>query len=328
MKTAFFSCMNDLVLSKNDELKYLILMIEEKYKKIEKENYFNMWKKFIINMKNIENKNNLDEISNKKNIFKIEEEKSNDNVEEDSNLIIPDDDYIESLRQQNENNNKEEQKYTDNNNEKNQEYFTIEENNKNITANYNNANELTISNYTKNDINKKKAQNIKKKINEQNLEKGQENLIIDYDDETNSVPAEYKSGNSEEKNFAIIGDEKENNNIKLNLNELDLKEKSINIKEEDYLSYNNISNKNSWKNDRKPNKEGGHQLIYNKVIITKNFNNKKEINKRNNELDDKNNYNNKSQNIINKYVIESKPNDIIGKEGKSFSEFEEENRLN
>lgn len=328
MKTAFFSCMNDLVLSKNDELKYLILMIEEKYKKIEKENYFNMWKKFIINMKNIENKNNLDEISNKKNIFKIEEEKSNDNVEEDSNLIIPDDDYIESLRQQNENNNKEEQKYTDNNNEKNQEYFTIEENNKTITANNNNANELTISNYTKNDINKKKAQNIKKKINEQNLEKGQENLIIDYDDETNSVPAEYKSGNSEEKNFAIIGDEKENNNIKLNLNELDLKEKSINIKEEDYLSYNNISNKNSWKNDRKPNKEGGHQLIYNKVIITKNFNNKKEINKRNNELDDKNNYNNKSQNIINKYVIESKPNDIIGKEGKSFSEFEEENRLN
>ena len=119
--------------------------------------------KFIINMKNIENKNNLDEISNKKNIFKIEEEKSNDNVEEDSNLIIPDDDYIESLRQQNENNNKEEQKYTDNNNEKNQEYFTIEENNKTITANNNNANELTISNYTKNDINKKKAQNIKKK---------------------------------------------------------------------------------------------------------------------------------------------------------------------
>ena len=31
MKTAFFSCMNDLVLSKNDELKYLILMIEEKF---------------------------------------------------------------------------------------------------------------------------------------------------------------------------------------------------------------------------------------------------------------------------------------------------------
>ena len=328
MKTAFFSCMNDLVLSKNDELKYLILMIEEKYKKIEKENYFNIWKKFNINMKNNENKNNIDEIANKKSIFKLEKEKSNDNFEEDSNLIIPDDDYIESLRQQNENNIKEEQKYTDNNTEKNQAYFTIEENNKTITLNNNNANELTISNNIKNDKNLKKAQNIKKSNNEQKIEKCQENLIIDYDDETNSMAAECRSGNSEEKNFGIIGDEKENNNIKLNLNELDLKEKSINIKEEDYQSYNNINNKKGRINGRIPEKEGGAQLVYNKVIITKNSNNKKEINKRNSKLDNKNSYNNKSQNIVNKYAIESNSNDIIGKGGKSFSEFEEENRLN
>ena len=243
MKTAFFSCMNDLVLNKNDELKYLILMIEEKYKKIEKENYFNIWKEFNINMKNIKNKNNIDKITNKKSIFKLEEDKSNDNIEEDSNLIIPDDDYIESLRQQNENNIKEDQKYTDNNAEKNQAYFTIEENNKTITIKNNNVNELTISNNIKNDKNIKMAQNIKKINNEQNIGRGKENLIIDYDDETNSMPADYKSGNSEDKNFEIIGDEKENNNIKLNLNELDLKEKSINIKEEVYKSYNNISNK-------------------------------------------------------------------------------------
>ena len=329
MKTAFFSCMNDLVLSKNDELKYLILMIDEKYQKLEKENYFNIWKKFNINMKNIENKNNADEISNKKNIFKLEEEKSNDNIEEDSNLIIPDDDYIESLRQQNENNNnKEKQKYADNYTEKDKEYFTIEENNKTITINNNNANELSISNNIKNDKNVKKAQYKKKIINEQNLEKYKENLIIDFDDETNSIPAECKSDNSDEKNFAIIGDGKENYNTQLNLNKLDLKEKSINIKEEDYQSYNIISNKKSGKNDRIPDKEGGAQLVYNKVIITKNFNNKKEINKRNNKLDDINSYNNKSQNIINKNIIESNPNDIVGKGGRSFSEFEEENRLN
>ena len=330
MKTAFFSCMNDLVLNKNDELKYLILMIEEKYKKIEKENYFNLWKEFNIKMKNIETKNNIDEVTNKKNIFKLEEDKSNDNIEEDSNLIIPDDEYIESLRKQNENNIKDDKKYTDNNNtEKNQAYFTIEENNKTITINNNNVNELTISNNIKNDKNIKMAQNIKKINNEQNVGKGKENLIIDYDDETNSVPADYKSGNSEDKNFEIIGDEKENNNIKLNLNELDLKEKSINIKEEEvYKTYNNISNKKFGKNGRIPDKEGGVQLVYNKVIITKNSNNKKEKIKRNSKLDNKNSYNNKSQNIINKYDIESNPNDIIGKGGKSFNEFEEENRSN
>ena len=67
IKIAFFNCISDLVLNKNDELKYLILYFEEKHKKNLIEKYFNKWKNKILSAKNekhineynIESNNNI-----------------------------------------------------------------------------------------------------------------------------------------------------------------------------------------------------------------------------------------------------------------------------
>ena len=67
IKNDFYKNINDLVLNKNDELKYLILYFEEKYKKHLIKKNFCYWKKIILgakynnNIKNntIENNNNL-----------------------------------------------------------------------------------------------------------------------------------------------------------------------------------------------------------------------------------------------------------------------------
>ena len=64
IKNDFYKNMNDLVLNKNDELKYLILYFEEKYKKKLIKNYFIRWKKNFLgaksnkNIKKIKNENN------------------------------------------------------------------------------------------------------------------------------------------------------------------------------------------------------------------------------------------------------------------------------
>ena len=55
MKIAFFNCINDLVLNKNDELKYLILYFEEKHKKNLLGKYFNNWKNSILGAMNMNN---------------------------------------------------------------------------------------------------------------------------------------------------------------------------------------------------------------------------------------------------------------------------------
>ena len=316
MKTAFFSCMNDLVLNKNDELKFLILMIEEKYKKLKTEQYFNFWKIFIKN-KNIQNKEN--------------------NNKEETNIDIPEEEDINSSRAQNANENNNiirHQNYfeTNNNNEENnQEYFTIEENNKNSISN-NNINELTLSNndynlsqynipnYNYN--NKEKNENLNidpynnntKKINKKEKEK---NLIIDYDDETNSTPIEYKSDVSDKNNFEIIRDEKDNNkqniNIITNLDCNNLKEKTINIKDIEHQT--NDLNKNYIKDNlninyiSKEENKNNNNMTYNQINMNKNINNK-------------------SLKLRNKLIIERNFNELNDKTGKSFSEIEEENRLN
>ena len=67
IKIAFFNCISDLVLNKNDELKYLILYFEEKHKKNLIEKYFKTWKNKVssaknekqINEYNIESNNNI-----------------------------------------------------------------------------------------------------------------------------------------------------------------------------------------------------------------------------------------------------------------------------
>lgn len=56
MKIAFFNNINDLVLNKIDELKYLVLYLEEKNKKKKIGNYFNIWKNNVLSA---QNKNNI-----------------------------------------------------------------------------------------------------------------------------------------------------------------------------------------------------------------------------------------------------------------------------
>ena len=67
IKIAFFNCISDLVLNKNEELKYLILYFEEKHKKNLIEKYFKTWKNKVLSAKNekhineynIESNNNI-----------------------------------------------------------------------------------------------------------------------------------------------------------------------------------------------------------------------------------------------------------------------------
>ena len=67
IKIAFFNCISDLVLNKNDELKYLILYFDEKHKKNLIEKYFKTWKNKVLSAKNekhineynIESNNNI-----------------------------------------------------------------------------------------------------------------------------------------------------------------------------------------------------------------------------------------------------------------------------
>ena len=56
MKIAFFNNINDLVLNKIDELKYLVLYLEEKNKKKKIGKYFNIWKNNVLSA---QNKNNI-----------------------------------------------------------------------------------------------------------------------------------------------------------------------------------------------------------------------------------------------------------------------------
>ena len=84
IKNAFFNCVNDLVLNKSDELKYIIIYLDEKYKKKKKEKYFNIWKNTTLGASNNNIKKNEIEITNNdtiyrnkgiKNIFDINKQK-------------------------------------------------------------------------------------------------------------------------------------------------------------------------------------------------------------------------------------------------------------
>ena len=85
MKIAFFNNINDLVLNKIDELKYLVLYLDEKNKKKIIGKYFNFWKNIVlsaVNTKNIKQyeieNNNINFIKRNKSpnnhIFKIKEQ--------------------------------------------------------------------------------------------------------------------------------------------------------------------------------------------------------------------------------------------------------------
>ena len=75
MKTAFFNNMSDLILNKKDELKYLILYLDEKYKRDIIFRYLNIWKKNIFGGKI---KENIDKIDKR--------DELKDNIEENEDI--------------------------------------------------------------------------------------------------------------------------------------------------------------------------------------------------------------------------------------------------
>ena len=75
MKTAFFNNMSDLILNKKDELKYLILYLDEKYKRDKIFRYLNIWKKNIFGGKI---KENIDKIDKR--------DELKDNIEENEDI--------------------------------------------------------------------------------------------------------------------------------------------------------------------------------------------------------------------------------------------------
>ena len=235
----------------------------------------------------------------KKNENELNDKSSN---EEESNIIIPDDEYIESFRIPKENIDifeKNEQNDGIKNNQ--DELFIIEINNKisnevqdnNLTISKNIENKIENNLSNKNDINKEKRENENIcQPYEEYEEEGEENLIIDYDDETNSHQPENKSFDSHKNKISLDQGNKLDIKIDLVKNNNNIKENSINIEN---------------------NKEKEEKIIYNKINSYKSSNIKKDLSNKYKK------FNNKSQKI---------ENDIIDKVGKTFSEFEEENRIN
>ena len=347
--SAFFKSLNGLVLNKNDELKYLIVILEEKLRNYQKNKILTKWKIIL--------KNN--DFNNKKTKKKFEKNKNNkndikDNDEEEESIIIPSNDDIESLREKkiekNNNANGKQSNFESINNDK--EYFIIEENNNYLTSN--NKKELTFSNNNEykfinnkfpNNKNKNKENKIelKNNISKQNKnekynekleeDNGEELFIIDYDDETNSIPQNNKSDSSNKKNDFLIEDEKIKTNHKnkinndKNNNNFIIEENIIKYRKNDcLLKDKNQNNDNIYESERlKEEEEKINNYTYNKIYNNINKSN----NRRKKEKNYRNNYFiNKSLKIEKKINIDFDTSDIIEKEGKTFSEIEEENRIN
>ena len=106
MKISFFNCISDLVLNKNDELKYLILYFEEKRKKNLVEKYYNVWKNIAISAKcenlikkyEIENNNKIIYRTNK--LYNLNDKKQMSLIEIKKYII----DYDEEINSKEKNN--------------------------------------------------------------------------------------------------------------------------------------------------------------------------------------------------------------------------------
>ena len=106
MKISFFNCISDLVLNKNDELKYLILYFEEKRKKNLVEKYYNVWKNIAISAKcenlikkyEIENNNKIIYRTNK--FYNLNDKKQMSLIEIKKYII----DYDEEINSKEKNN--------------------------------------------------------------------------------------------------------------------------------------------------------------------------------------------------------------------------------
>ena len=148
MKSLFFSSMNDLILTKNDELKYLIISLEDKKINFLKSNKFNLWRNLLIsetqNYKTTYSQAheflNQNKLKNKENDEKYSEK------DDYKNVIINLDDVIsnENLNESNDNDeqlNSETQRIKD---ESIEAYYN-EASNNNVTNNNNNFDNNNIN---------------------------------------------------------------------------------------------------------------------------------------------------------------------------------------
>ena len=266
MKIAFFNCINDLVLNKNDELKYLILYFEEKHKKNLLGKYFNNWKNSILgamNMNNIKKykiqNNNINiiyrnkESNNKLNYkekkhFSTEENINQKKFSKEKELIEMEKyiiDYDEDLINKNkikENNNINENKInirakTDDENEKMEKY---RKKFKELEEEY----RIKYLLSSKNDINDNEAENIiniKNSINKA-INCTKENIYKIDEYESNKIYHNNKiqsKGENENINVVIFDSlEKENHNIKVD--PLDINNSNENHTNKKYFINNDL----------------------------------------------------------------------------------------
>ena len=189
MKIAFFNCISDLVLNKNDELKYLILYFNEKYKKNNLEKYFNIWKKVVDGANNQNNiKNYL--MENINNII-YRNNKSNNNFKLKDQKYFPIEENIDNIISKKEKSLIEIKKYIIDFDEENEENNNKRDNlsvNKNILINQKNKNSIiaeekyNIDQNIRFNIENKDIENnkinyyIRKKIQDENLNNSMINI--------------------------------------------------------------------------------------------------------------------------------------------------------
>ena len=103
MKTAFFNNMSDLILNKKDELKYLILYLDEKYKRDIIFRYLNIWKKNIFGGKIKENIDKIDKRDELKDNIEENEYIKKYIIDFDEEDISKDENYKELNENENQN---------------------------------------------------------------------------------------------------------------------------------------------------------------------------------------------------------------------------------
>ena len=103
MKTAFFNNMSDLILNKKDELKYLILYLDEKYKRDIIFRYLNIWKKNIFGGKIKENIDKIDKRDELKDNIEENEDIKKYIIDFDEEDISKDENYKELNENENQN---------------------------------------------------------------------------------------------------------------------------------------------------------------------------------------------------------------------------------
>ena len=151
MKTKFFSGMNDMVLNKNDELKYLILMREEVLKHKLKILYFHKWKNRALYNKDITDEEIMA-------LFNYKKFKNSQNYMSGSNNDIYNSDFPNNLLV--------------NSNKTNNDLIDFnEDNNNNGNINIDDAVENTNQNYSE----KIKNENIIKNKNNKSCERENKN---------------------------------------------------------------------------------------------------------------------------------------------------------